>query len=91
MTFTFQDMAIFKFHVGHFEFLLSEAVAGFRSGASPSNIAIYMQKKPPANFGAFVPPVTVILLSQPTKISKSYFMGKGTKIACLVKAFCLQK
>ena len=36
---------------GHFEFMLVEAVAGFKSGASPSKIVIDVKREPDANIG----------------------------------------
>ena len=62
-------MNICNLSVGHFEFVLVEAVVGFKSGASPYTIVTDIKRKPYAKFGTFVPLVTVILLSHLTNTS----------------------
>ena len=59
-TYTFWDLNVCILIVGHFEFMIVETVAGFKSGDSTFKIVIYVKREPNVKFGTFVLPVTVV-------------------------------
>ena len=66
MTYTFLDMNVRNLSVGHFEFMVVEAVAAFKSGASPFKIVIHVKREPYANKISHLSP---IIISHLTTIS----------------------